>query len=115
MRRHRIAALVAAAMVISACSTMTPGRAALNSLETTRAAVEATVKVFNSGYQAGQFSDAQRTQLKTLYGQYLITDTAAANLLAATTEVNVNALVSDVTVAAGKVIEFVQTLKKGAP
>jgi hypothetical protein len=94
---------------------MSPQRVALNSLQTTRAAVEAAVKVFNTGYQSGQYGEIPRTQLKTLYSQYLAADTVAANLLTATTETNISAVIGDVTVAAGNVIAFVQSLKKVSP
>jgi hypothetical protein len=112
----RAAACVAALIFLSSCATTTTAQQdVFNGLKTVRAGVEATLKVFNAGYQAGTYSDAQRTQLSVLYGKYLAADRIAAEALAATTTVDPGQILAQVTVLAADVINFVQTLKGSAP
>jgi hypothetical protein len=102
-------------LLATACAGVSPQRVALNSLQGIRESVVASVKVFNTGYQAGQFNELQRTQLGTLYTKYLAADKIAAEALGATTVGgDTNALVSQVTIVAADVLRFVQSLK-GAP
>jgi hypothetical protein len=93
-----------------ACAS-SPQRIALNTLQGIRDTVTTSVKVFNVGYQAGQFSEQQRTDLKVLYNKYLAADTAAATALLSVTDTQASAILSDVTILANAVIQFVQSLK----
>lgn len=114
--RLRAAALPLAALIfLAACAGVTPQRVALNSLQGIRDSVTTSVKVFNVGYQAGQFNELQRTQLGTLYNKYIAADKIAAEALGATTVgSDPSAILGQVTVLAGDVIKFVNTLK-GTP
>jgi hypothetical protein len=86
----------------------------LNGLKTIRSGVEAAVKVFNAGYQVGDFTDKQRTDLSILYAKYQQADAIAANLLVTTTDTTPAEIVGHVTMIAGDVIKFVQSLNPGA-
>jgi hypothetical protein len=98
----------------NACAGVPPQRVALNSLQGIRDSVVTAVKVFNVGYQAGQYNDTQRAQLQVLYQKYLDADKIAAEALGATTVVgDPNSVVQQVTILAGDVMKFVQSLKKG--
>ena len=112
-QRGRALAVAVVVLVSIACAGMTPQRAAFNSLQTIRTSVEASLKVFNVGYQSGQFNEVQRTQLGTLYGKYLAADKIAAETLQATTTADPNVIVAQVTIVAGDVLRFVQQLKAG--
>lgn len=98
---------------LAACASATPQRVALNSLQGIRDTVTASLSVFNAGYQAGQFSEEQRTSLGILYGKYIAADTFAANALIVTTSTDTSAIVGQVTIVASDVIKFVQALKGG--
>jgi len=99
-------------LVASGCATTTTAQQnAFNGLKTIRVGVEATLGIFNAGYQAGTYSEAQRTQLKGLYEKYLAADTIAANTLKATTTTDPGTIISQVTVVAADVIRFIQSLK----
>lgn len=118
--RHRIqveplrrAAFVAVALSILACATVTPQRIAFNSLKTVRTTVESSLKVFNAGYQAGTYTELQRTQLGILYGKYLAADKIAAETLLATTTKDPAAIVAQVTIIASDVLKFIESLKSG--
>ena len=116
MNRQRITAALVLAVLVTACASMPPQRVALNTLESIRAAALAAVKTFNVGYQAGQFSEVQRTQLGILYGKYQKADTIAAEgIAAASAGTDYTQLVAGVTVFAGDLIKFVQSLKAGGP
>jgi hypothetical protein len=106
-----IAVVLAIALMGASCAGNSPQRDALNTLQSFRATVVAAVGVFNKGYQAGTFSDAQRTQLGVLYNQYLLADTAAADAIGATTTTDPSTIVANVTVLGNAVINFVTSLK----
>lgn len=111
-----VIALVAPPFSPVACTTTQVATAqtdALNGLKTIRASVEAAVKIFNVGYQAGTYNEAQRTQLGILYAKYLAADTATATALNVSTS-DTATIVANVTSLAGAVLTFVQSLK-GAP
>ena len=113
---QRVRSVVVTAVILAtliACATATPQRIAFNSLQTIRTSVEVSLKVFNAGYQAGQFNDLQRTQLATLYGKYTAADKIAAEALLATTTTDPAAIVAQVTIIASDVLKFVQSLKGG--
>ena len=114
MNRKRILPVLVAVLLVAGCASIPPQRIALNTMQSIRAAVEESLKVFNAGYQAGQFSDAQRAQLGGLYQKYLDADRIAGEaLLAASSGTDYTAMVARVTVVAGDVIKFVNTLKGG--
>lgn len=115
MHRKRTFALFVVLALLVSCASTDPGRTAFNSLKTLRASVEASLKVFNAGYQAGQFSEFQRSQVGVLYDKYLAADRIAAQALATTTETDPAAIVARVTIIAAEVLKFVQTLKTGGP
>lgn len=112
----RAGAFLALIFLLAACKTTTPAQVdAFNGLKTLRVSVEASLKVFNAGYQAGTYTELQRTQVGNLYAKYLAADKIAAGLLGATTHADPAQVLADVTVVAGDVIRFVQSLKGGAP
>ena len=100
-------------------TTLTPAQQvqldAFNGLKTIRASVTTAVGVFNAGYQAGQFSEAQRTSLQTLYSKYLAADNVAAAALSATTLTDPVQIISQVTVLASDVLKFINALKGVSP
>ena len=107
-------ALISLLVLSAACATTNTAQLdAFNGLKTIRVSVVAAVGVFNAGYQAGQFNDTQRTQLGVLYNKYLAADTIAATTLQATTTADPTQIVSNVTLLAGDVLRFVQSLKAG--
>lgn len=102
-------------LTASACATQNAAQQdAFKALKTIRVSVEASLTVFNAGYQAGTYTEAQRAQLRTLYSKYLAADKIAAESLGVTLTTDPTVIVSQVTVLAGDVIKFVQSLK-GAP
>lgn len=112
-RRIPVVFLIAILVLTAACPGVTPQRVALNSLQGIRDAVTTGLRVFNAGYQAGQYTDAQRDQLKVLYEKYLIADKVAAEALATTAATGDPVLlIQSVTIVAGDVLRFVQSLKK---
>jgi hypothetical protein len=114
MRRARLAVAVLALLALVSCATAAGNTAKLdvfNGLKTIRVGVEGAVAVFNVGYQAGTYSEAQRTQLGLLYQKYLLADKAAADALMATSTSDPGEIVSRVTVVAADVIRFIQALK----
>ena len=98
---------------LAACAGAPPARVAINSLQGIRDTVTTSLKVFNAGYQAGQFTEQQRTDLGVLYDKYLAADKIAAEALLPVGS-DPNAILSQLTLVASNVIEFVQSLK-GAP
>jgi hypothetical protein len=88
---------------------------AFNGLRTIRASVTTAVGVFNAGYQAGQFTEVQRTQLQALYSKYLAADTLAATALGSTTLTDPTQIVAQVTVLAGDILKFINVLKGVSP
>lgn len=103
-------------LVASGCATTTTAQQdAFNGLKTIRVGVEASLKVFNAGYQAGTYSELQRTQVGNLYAKYLAADKIAAEALGATMTTDPATIVARVTVLAGDVISFVQNLRQGVP
>jgi hypothetical protein len=112
----RIAPALALILLVTACATTTPAQVdAFNGLKTVRAGVEATLKVFNAGYQAGTYTELQRTQVGNLYAKYLAADKIAATLLGASVHADPGQVIADVTVAAGDLVKFIQSLKGGTP
>jgi hypothetical protein len=112
--KYRKSLAVLCIVLVVACAGVSPQRVALNSLQGIRDAVTTSLKVFNAGYQAGQFTDAQRTQLQVLYQKYLDADKIAAEALGVTTSAtDPAAIIQQVTIFAGDVMKFVQSLKKG--
>ena len=115
-QRGRAIAASAGILLLIACATTTTAQLdAFNALKTIRVSVVAAVGVFNAGYQAGQFTEAQRTSLETLYNKYIAADAVAATALQATTTTDPTAIVQSVTVLAGDVLKFVQLLRPPAP
>ena len=113
--RVRSFAPIVIVLLLVACAGATPQRVALNSLQGIRQSVVTAVQVFNAGYQAGQFSDAQRTSLGVLYGKYVSADNLAATALGATTVgTDPTVLVGQITALAADVINFVNSLKPPA-
>lgn len=103
-------------LAASGCATTTTAQQdAFNGLKTLRAGVEGTLKVFNAGYQAGTYSELQRTQVGVLYAKYLAADKIAAQALATTTLTDPAQIISNTTVIAADVINFIRNLKSGAP
>lgn len=115
MIRQRVALLIVIMLVASGCATTTTAQQnAFNGLKTIRVGVEGALAVFNAGYQAGTYTEAQREKLRALYTKYLAADKIAAEALLATTTTDPATIVSRITVVAADVIRFVQELK-GAP
>jgi hypothetical protein len=118
-QRLTVCLLVLALASCTASTTTTVGVGAVrqdvfNGLKTIRIGVEGALAVFNAGYQAGTYSEAQRTALGALYQKYLLADTAAADALKATSTTDPATIIGGVTVVAADVIRFIQALK-GAP
>jgi hypothetical protein len=114
-RLRAIAGAVALTFLTSCATTTTAQQDAFKGLKTIRVGVEATLKVFNVGYQAGTYSELQRTQVGNLYAKYLAADKIAAEALSATTTTDPGAIIAQVTAIAGDVVNFVTSLKKGTP
>ena len=111
-KRGLAVALLAAALVSLACATTTTAQLdAFKALQTIRTSVVAAVGVFNQGYQSGQFTEVQRTQLGVLYNKYVAADAVAATALQATTTTDPTTIVQTVTALAGDVLNFVSLLK----
>lgn len=115
--RSSVAPILVLVLLVAAvaCAGASPQRVALNTLQATRQSVVTAVGVFNTGYQAGQFNDAQRDQLGVAYNKYLAADTAAALALKAATDTQAQAIVADVLAASVQVLQFVQSLKAPTP
>jgi hypothetical protein len=109
--RSSIAPILVLLIFAAACAGMTPQRVALNTLQSVRTSVVAAVNVFGDGYKAGQFNDVQRDALKVVYNKYLAADTAAALSLKVATDVQAQAITTDVVAASVAVLQFVQSLK----
>lgn len=109
--RSAIAPVLVLLIFAAACAGMTPQRVALNTLQSVRTSVVAAVNVFGDGYKAGQFNDVQRDALKVVYNKYLAADTAAALSLKVATDVQAQAITTDVVAASVAVLQFVQSLK----
>lgn len=97
---------------LAACASASPQRVALNSLQGIRDTVTTSLKIFNAGYQAGQFTEQQRTNLNVLYDKYLAADKIAAEALLPVGS-DPNVILAEVTLVASDVIKFVQSLKGG--
>jgi hypothetical protein len=122
MRKFFAALIVAVFLTASpfspvACTstqTATAQTTAFQALQTIRVSVESAVKVFNVGYQSGQYTDAQRLQLGLLYNKYLAADTVAAQALTVSTS-DSTTIVGNITQLAAAVLNFVQTLQGVKP
>jgi hypothetical protein len=102
--------LLAVALTAGACAS-TPQRIAFDTLQTLRTSVEGYVTVFNAGYQAGTYNDAQRDALGALYGKWKAADTAAALVIVATVDVQASTEGQKVAVAVRAILDFVNSLK----
>lgn len=107
-------AAIALIFLIHCATAQTAQQNAFNGLKTIRVGVEGALTVFNAGYQAGIYTEAQRTQLQTLYVKYLAADKIAAEALGASLQTDPATIVGKVTVVAADVIRFVQLLQ-GTP
>jgi cobalamin biosynthesis Mg chelatase CobN len=110
-QRGRALVVLAVVLTLASCATTnTVQLDAFNGLKTIRISVLAATTVFKAGYDAGQFSEAQRTQLGELYNKYLAADTIAATTLQTTTTTDPAQIVGQVTILAGEVLKFVSSL-----
>lgn len=113
--RASLVPVIAILLITVACAGASPQRVALNTLQAVRATVVTAVQTFNVGYQSGQFSEQNRTDLGVLYNKYLTADTAAAQALLVVTDTQASAIAANVTNLANDVILFVQALKPPTP
>lgn len=112
--RAAVAASLAAIFFLVSCTaTRPPDRVVLDTLQSLRATVVTGMKSFNVAYQAGQATEAQRTQVLAAYDKYLAADKVAALSLGAT--VDPNAVLPNVQAAVAELMKLIQSFVPKGP